>query len=394
MGPKTRLKRAAILAMLLLIPAATMMTANSNEPTYASATVDGDYSEWDLTNDFFADMVRGGGPADVLSKLYLRYDCSMNTLYVLVLAESGHTIDVDSGAPGEEHWIKLGGSKIVDDGYRPPNGTPPDFEWVGLSGNTAQGWEASAPLDPGTYNNLHFHTDVDDRETSEVSNLSLTVNACTTAIDLGDLPEEYDNTVLGDDGARHVIGSLYLGSIVDAEPDGQESGDTSGDDTYDGSDDEDGVVRTSGVNWTQTAGGSVDVTVSGIGCICAWIDWTQDGDFADSGETILYNVAVTTGTQSYTFSIPVDPSNKTFFARFRLYPPDGSCTTAKSPTGLASNGEVEDYQWSFGPTAVTLTHLSAKASPGFPVGATAAALAFLASGAAVGGVLVLRRRDR
>ena len=54
--------------------------------TPATATVDGNPNEWDLTNDFFADMYRAGNSSKVIqSKLYLRYDPSTSTLYVLVL---------------------------------------------------------------------------------------------------------------------------------------------------------------------------------------------------------------------------------------------------------------------------------------------------------------------
>jgi uncharacterized repeat protein (TIGR01451 family) len=160
-----------IAVMLMTWNGAFVWAATPPEPTYGTATVDGNYGEWDLSNDFFANMYQGGDPnKDILSKLYLRYDCSTNTLYALVLVETGHTIDVDAGDPGEEHYIKISDTKIVDDGDQPPSGGPPDFEWIGLSGDgtTADGWETSASLDPGTYNDFDVHTQVDDDETSAV----------------------------------------------------------------------------------------------------------------------------------------------------------------------------------------------------------------------------------
>ena len=151
------------------------------EPAYIEpldsppTAADGDHGEWNLaedgTGDFFANMYEAANPTkDVMSKLYLRYDCSTNTLYALVLVETGHTIDVDSGLPGEEHFIKIKGSKIVSDGDRPPDDTPPDWQWIGLSVDetTADGWEASASLDPGTYNDFDVHTQVDADQTSAV----------------------------------------------------------------------------------------------------------------------------------------------------------------------------------------------------------------------------------
>jgi len=134
-------------------------------PTYGAATVDGDTTEWDLSNDFFANMYRAGDPdKDTLAKLYLRYDCSTETLYALVLAESGVSVDVDP----DDNWIKvyaLGNSPIVD-GNDGNDGTPPDFAWVGLSGTTAKGWEASAPLAPGEYSEIEVHANVNGGETS------------------------------------------------------------------------------------------------------------------------------------------------------------------------------------------------------------------------------------
>jgi uncharacterized repeat protein (TIGR01451 family) len=173
-----RLMMAAGLIGVILgaLHGALVWAASYPYPTYGTATVDGAYGEWNLaedgTGDFFANMYRSADSTkDVLSKLYLRYDCSSKTLYALVLVETGHTIDVDADpAPGEEHFIKINGSKIVDDGDQPPSGGPPDFEWIGLSGDgtTADGWEASASLDPGTYNDFDVHTQVDDDETSAV----------------------------------------------------------------------------------------------------------------------------------------------------------------------------------------------------------------------------------
>jgi hypothetical protein len=65
-----------LLFVLGLSTAAFVLAANPPEPTYDTATVDGNESEWSLANDFFADMYRAGDPTKkVESKLYLRYGC-------------------------------------------------------------------------------------------------------------------------------------------------------------------------------------------------------------------------------------------------------------------------------------------------------------------------------
>lgn len=193
----------------------------------------------------------------------------------------------------------------------------------------------------------------------------------TTAVDWGDLP---DASVGGPDyatrgsanGPRHVIGNLYLGSLIDAhELNGLPTTAANGD-NLNGLDDEDGVVRTPGWKWSPANGGSVDVMVTGgSGCLSGWIDWNKNGSFADAGDEVLTNRAVTTGTSTQKFPITANlPFSSPLYARFRLYAPDaGGCTSAKSPTGQAVNGEVEDYAWSFGPNAVSVQSFSGSASP-------------------------------
>lgn len=79
----------AILGVALLLLAAGAVrtgAATPPEPTYGSAVVDGSSAEW-VAGDFFADMYRAGNPNfAVMSKLYVRYECSTNVLFVLVLS--------------------------------------------------------------------------------------------------------------------------------------------------------------------------------------------------------------------------------------------------------------------------------------------------------------------
>lgn len=196
----------------------------------------------------------------------------------------------------------------------------------------------------------------------------LTIGEIRTAeFDWGDLPDssvggpDYP-TQYADNGPRHLIGSLYLGSLIDPfEVNGAPSVGATGDNVS-GQDDEDGVQPTNGVLWDAGLnGGSVDVTVTGgPGCLSAWVDWNNNGSLTDAGDNILSNVLVNTGTTTHTFFIPTDPASGSFYARFRLYAtdPGNVCTSSKAPTGQAVNGEVEDYQWSFGPNAVSISAFS------------------------------------
>jgi hypothetical protein len=175
---------ALILAVLLIgIPSIT--TAAPPNPVPGSADVDGDVAEWDMTGDFFADMYRAANPDMVVqSKLYLRYECSTQTLYALVWALEPFAIVSE----GTDAFVKLGNSITLVNGNSGDDGTAPDFQWVGLNGDSALGWEASAIIAPGNYTNLNVHTNVWDEDhnsqTSAVAgrSIELDLNCSPTAV--------------------------------------------------------------------------------------------------------------------------------------------------------------------------------------------------------------------
>lgn len=152
--------------------------------------------------------------------------------------------------------------------------------------------------------------------------------------DFGDAPSDYPAT-LAQNGARHTTGSLFLGSSVDAEADGQPSSDASGDGA-----DEDGVlfvaslVATSGSTTTS----SFAVNSSGAGKLDAWIDFNLDSDWDDAGEQIFTSKDVTAGVNLLRFGIPAGATPGMTAVRFRL-----SSVGGLTPTGAAADGEVEDY---------------------------------------------------
>lgn len=123
-------------------------------PLYGSRVVDGDESDWNLSLDFYDYLFRSGDPTfPIEANLYLRHDCTTNTVYILVLT----TEDVVIRAYETRfHWAAINdhSNKVVQ--YSSGNdGTPPDFAWVGLystpDGDMSLGWEGSFPLLPGSY---------------------------------------------------------------------------------------------------------------------------------------------------------------------------------------------------------------------------------------------------
>jgi len=202
----------------------------------------------------------------------------------------------------------------------------------------------------------------------------------TGSLDYGDAPDTYRTNYNADatlTGAAHVPNGLRLGALIDTELGLLVAGPNANNDDTRGLADEDGVVRAN-IPWhvgivADGNGGAVQVTVNGPGCLMGWIDWGGDGSFTvDPARTILNNMAVTAATYPHTFTFPFDIpaishgnpvviNNNSFNARFRLYPPDagGGCLSTKSSQGPVYGGEVEDYHWGFGATAVTLSDLRA-----------------------------------
>ena len=126
--------------------------------TCGVATVDGDYGEWDLTEDLFAEMHEAGDPEkDHMSNLYLRYDVTTSTMYVLVLREGNWEPDESA----QNAWVKiydLGQSPLVD-------GNSSGFQWV-YDGNTLIGYEAAFALVDGIYTEFEAHISVNGGRTS------------------------------------------------------------------------------------------------------------------------------------------------------------------------------------------------------------------------------------
>ncbi|MGC9326771.1 MAG: LamG domain-containing protein, partial [Candidatus Hinthialibacter sp.] len=181
-------------------------------------SVDGDISDWDLTEDFFNYMYRAGDESKpVESKLYLQYDDEDDVLYTLVLAEEGVTVREQD----DDTYVKIDGIKLVDGSFGDDE-VPPDFEWVYDEGDNLIGWESSTPLTEGEYD-LNVHTQVNDGEsqTSAVANrnIPLKINMFREkpiilvidedSIDNGNEPNLFTDTEVNDDianiGVRDIL---------------------------------------------------------------------------------------------------------------------------------------------------------------------------------------------
>jgi len=193
---------------------------------------------------------------------------------------------------------------------------------------------------------------------ADVNNLDFGLYA---QMDFGDLPDSYGTTV-GTDGARHVLTTtnpVYLGTAPDADGNAWDSSAATGDDTH-GASDENGVARNMNTNWTPGATVSLFVSVTAnSGYLVGWFDWNANGVF-DASEQVTYGNIGVGSSQTWNVVLPSSYVTGTMVnARFRIYS-NASLPAVISPKGVAFNGEVEDYQWLFGPTAITLAKLDAQ----------------------------------
>ncbi|MFN9606128.1 MAG: tandem-95 repeat protein, partial [Planctomycetota bacterium] len=182
-------------------------------------------------------------------------------------------------------------------------------------------------------------------------------------LDYGDAPDPTSTTrgryatLKENDGARHVVraGELRLGSSVSSETDGKPQP------LGDGDNGDDGVSFRFQRNDYGSSGSpifnknvftDVTVTMSAPGVLNAWIDFNADGDWADPGENVLQDELFDSSALTRTFQIRVPASAPNLsgitqsFARFRA-----STSGGLSPSGLALDGEVEDYRISLVPGA-------------------------------------------
>ena len=158
--------------------------------------------------------------------------------------------------------------------------------------------------------------------------------------DFGDAPEPSFPTTLKNNGARHrIVKGVFLGSLIDAEPDGKPSADALGDDGSSPTvpDDEDGVRFLTPLNAGETT--KLEVFASVSGRLDAWLDFNGNGSWLETNERIFAGQALVPGANTLSFNVPADAKGGDTFARFRF-----SLEGVKSFDGLASDGEVEDYK--------------------------------------------------
>lgn len=171
------------------------------------------------------------------------------------------------------------------------------------------------------------------------------------ARDYGDLPETaggnptgYHTTIANNGPSHGILPGFMLGVLQDAETNGLPSATAQGDDfnPTGANSDEDGLVS---LNLVQGQPGAITLRVTNSGrasgYIQAWIDFNQNGSFADPGDQILKNFIPVDGVNSnIPFAVPANVAPGVTYARIRY-----SYDRNLGPDGPAQAGEVEDYQF-------------------------------------------------
>ncbi len=137
-----------------------------------------------------------------------------------------------------------------------------------------------------------------------------------------------------------VVAGIKLGAVVDSETVSIANATASGDGADDDSIGSFPVLTAGATSYSIPA---ANITTTGTGTLHAWIDFNKNGTF-DVGE--YASVAVTNNTLASGLNwtgITAGAVGNTF-ARFRFT--SDTTITSITPSGLAANGEVEDYQMS------------------------------------------------
>ncbi|MCA9078963.1 MAG: cadherin domain-containing protein [Planctomycetaceae bacterium] len=248
------------------------------------------------------------------------YDAS-GTLITQVNPKNQAGATISASVTTGNYYLRIEGVGS-DDVYNPAN------DQVEAPANPP--YQQNPPLGFSDYGSLGFYTVSGDVPAARA--------------DYGDAPDSY-GTTSASDGPAHLDVGPILGSVRDTETDGIPGVNANSDDSF-GTDDEDGVVFLN----TLIPGRRATLTVTSAtgGVLDGWIDFDGSGTF-DISEQVFIDTDVLQGSNTLTVDVPLNAVAGTTYARFRIAELQDDVT---SPTGKATNGEVEDYKLEVRPAQV------------------------------------------
>lgn len=108
------------------------------------------------------------------------------------------------------------------------------------------------------------------------------------------------------------------------------------------------VVRTGPYEYGEEIPLSIEASAPGY--VHVWVDVNQDGDFTDSDEWMVQNESVGTGFNAVSAFAPSQAGTYNLRVRYQ-----SASNSSMLPTGIATDGEVEDYQFTVkAPTVPTV----------------------------------------
>ena len=241
------------------------------------------------------------------------------------------------------------------------NGNPIPDGGVVFNGGTGSNPDEIELENTGSFTAITYNFTNPSDGSIDLDGDTITFTGLELPTDFGDAPDTGAGTGSGnyqtlqaDDGPSHtIVTGLRLGAEVDGE-DGTLQNVAANADDVDGvlpdgePDDEDGVL--SPFDLLGTIGAAPSVTLlasnrsSNAATLSGWIDYNQDGLFDNATERSQITVPAGTTDDRFTLVFPVIPEGSTgvTYARFRL----STDVAAENPTGVAGDGEIEDYMFS------------------------------------------------
>lgn len=219
-----------------------------------------------------------------------------------------------------------------------PAGADPTIhnELVAASLNASGAWEYSL----GTFNFIGPLAGISDVEEFSSSGQSLFPDG---QIDFGDAPDSYGTTAASGGPQHKIIAGLSIGNLVDGEADGV-PGAAANSDSLGGVNDE---FELGTIRFSPTANAALEIAVSNStgsnATLYGWVDFNGNGTFDSGTERASVFVPSSSGLQTVSLDFGATPSNAAVgptYVRLRL----SSDAAAASPTGIAQDGEVEDYR--------------------------------------------------
>ncbi|MEZ6124661.1 MAG: GEVED domain-containing protein [Planctomycetaceae bacterium] len=286
-----------------------------------------------------------------------------NDFYSVTLHEMAHVLGF--GTSDSFHALVNGNNQFTGSNAVAAFGGPVSMHFDG-NGNADDGHWASgtSSLVPGTTTSQE--TSMDPQVTTGTRKLFTTldwaalddlgwdVSAVASPMDYGDAPDSLSGSAVNDyqtrsadNGPSHgIVSGLYIGSTQpDADSGVAQNLTATADDATDTSDE--GFTGSDALAAVVNAPNSITVNVTNttgrVGTLYGWIDFNTDGVF-DASELAIVSVPSGSANANVVLNFPASSVTSTAtyqtFARFRL---STDTAAASSPTGSASDGEVEDH---------------------------------------------------